>query len=455
MRPFAALLVLGCTGGSDGDIAPPPCPTVIPEGHDLMADVECATRPCSGRYVQNACSIELDLVACGLGDVTVRVDASGTLQSDRCGTNPAPRGAIASLDCESCLVDLFPVPRTFELPIDLRRTELVEGYDELEFTDVGGFVTDLVLLERRVFVTTLEENFRLDGCLRGNATTRLVELDPGRLEVTRSATIAGCAHRMVAHPTRPELLVLLLRASGWQLARVDLSARVLAIGGVILGDPAQKVTAIAPWAPRAEVIAAGNGELDPRQNSVFAFYGADDLAERSRYTVSTRHTQVLLPDPPNLWVGIDDGIALFAPDDGAFISETILGNDTAVDPDLSFLMPVPALDVLVGASFGAKPATFALQDGQRLGVGIFYERAAAMTTGAPWAEDPTLVLAGLHGRSPNDALLALYDPATAHFLPGSMTIGRGPVHALTFDGDRSYFALLPWEGAVLRIDLRP
>ncbi|MBI4819624.1 MAG: hypothetical protein HY791_25345 [Deltaproteobacteria bacterium] len=171
----------------------PACPTIAPR----LVDIDCVSAVCEKSFEQVGCTLELRAADCPLLESRGSIDGQGRVTLGPNGiygtcTSDEPGPEIRAL-CDKKTRDQDCVVRLFTPSLEPRfeLTSLdVAGPDDPRINGdlIGGFT-----VFGDELVAAVSERPRCES-----AGSRLVFIDPEKLQATRSATISGCVEKLAA-----------------------------------------------------------------------------------------------------------------------------------------------------------------------------------------------------------------------------------------------------------------
>lgn len=440
----------------------------VPVAPELWLEDSCAQQACALDVVQRDTRIDIAVDLCG--SQALQLDWQQDSQSWSASRNQEPcttvsddSSAFGSWECGTCDIYLHPVvePESLDLQsLSLREapnyvplgqaTQPLEGFDPLT-----GLLADMVVLSdgRVVVAQHADDGDSLIFC-DDPGPSRLSWVDPESLQVTHTATAPPCLIRIAADDN-----LGLYGAYGGENPQLG---RFNAEGMLVEQLPLQLPTTPVPVVVTSLVVTPSRlhlvltSQLPPRTTVVGTLDRAtganlgwitipevifrDALVDRNGLLSADRNEAFLYRLQPELQMA-DPFTTLFdvlrRSDDGGALMLTAAGRLI-----VSTTGQYGAIHVLVGESdgFGLGPVT------------PFFEVPSVPWATSEWSQAPNEVMVGLTEVGPNpQAFLARYDPISGRFAPGATPIGLGIVAKLLPGQADTLWALLSWQGRLVRI----
>jgi hypothetical protein len=443
---------------------------------ELFADVRCGVPRCASETrAISPCERHLATTGCGLGTVVVSYDGADPSCIELRGADrrcDRTRGDV--LTCESpdilaCEVEIVPGGNGRLPPIDLARLSIgalvpsphpgAKDHALLsvprEFVDWGQ-AYDLLPLDEHLVVVAIAGDER-ERCPAGK-DRRLVFVDPDAMTVSRTATAPDCLEVLAPEISGPGFV------GGVRGARGEPSLARFTADGVMIDSTEL------PTAPNEDLVAAIVA-LDAHYAVVTQERDGNSYGATSLVTVDPELgvvETVELEDRLHVVAGLPpDQIIAWArrwPAGGDDLRILSIPGGAITD-----MAEQPVVDGFRGTHIAATRDRIILFAGDDHEIEL-YERSPLSPflllgpVGAPgfvfgsdrWSE--ALLILGGSGGAPATALvpeLYFLDPNEARFLPGRIALeGIGPVSRVRTDAAGRAFALLPWDGEVVRVTLR-
>ncbi len=447
----------GPDAGSSAPVAP-----------ELWLEDSCGQQACTLDVVQRDTRIDIAVDLCG--SAALQLDWQQDSQSwsalrnqEPCTTLTDEGGVFGAWTCGACDIYLHPVvePEQLDLQsLSLRdapnyvplgqSSQPLEGYDPLT-----GLLADMVVLGdgRIVVAQHADDGDGLMFCDDPGPST-LSWVDPETLQVTHTATAPPCLIRIAADDNDG-----LYGAYGGEAPKL---ARFDAQGTLVEQLPLQLPTTPVPVFVTSLVVTPSRvhlvltSQLPPRTTVVGTLDRAtganlgwisiptvifrDALVDRGGLLSADRNEAFLYRLQPEQQIA-EPFTTLFdvlrRSDDGGALMLTAAGRLI-----VSTTGHYGAIHVLVGES-----------DGYRLGpVTPFFEVPGVPWATSEWSQAPNHVMVGITEVGPNPrAFLARYDPVRGRFSPGATPLGLGIVAKLLPGRGDTLWALLSWQGQLVRI----
>lgn len=476
MRAIVALapfLFLACDVSTPArfvpDAEPLSCGELVSKDAPVFVDLSCDRPECTAVVAQDGCHLRVQIGGCQDHDLRATIGSDGVPlfePSDSAGTCVASEtksGSFLGFRCTSptfaCDFDLYTeVDRSADfdlgaLVIDDRPylpPNRIEHFLNYIFP-LSGWLGGMTLLQDEVVIV---KHGRYDDptCPSKTSTTAsFVFVDQRSLIFLGETPAPACAIDLARDPTGDGFIA----GYGGNTPTVGIFDRqgMLIRSATIAAGPSNFLV---------DLETAGNvlyvliSSLDA--DSFVTTFDLPALTPRQTSLKFEHRARALMPVLPGgvaISDGARNGIRLLdgdLNDYGVVQLVSIRGNSN--DPGTLVLDPESGL--LMIASTGTLSAIWVLDPRTTeavRGQGVAYERLAV-----PWAIAKlrgTRMLAGLTARTDRrEAFLALFEIEGAHFLPGMVKLGRGVVRGLLPDTRGNYFALLPWEGRLVRIEPR-
>ncbi|MBI4822219.1 MAG: hypothetical protein HY791_38525 [Deltaproteobacteria bacterium] len=444
---------------------------------ELAAEISCGEGPmtCEIELRQSGCDVQLDAVRCGLDVLT----AALATKSEVCVPVPSQggcaRNAEGVFDCGSCTVALRPKRALPELIASDRRAflevepmstpGLAPGRLVLDFVPpVTGYASDFAVNGDRALVVTLDGAFRDLSPLIWSG--RVVSVDLRSLEVVASSTVPDSPRLVVADPTGEGFVVAF--DEPLRVVRTDRDGRVLQlveipIDPVLRTSPGSFVVATGLVATESSVALAA--WIDPRaprgsreeraSASIIRVLDAETLSVMAGrdFPLSRFRSLMWSPRVRREWVVADDlSNSILTLDRSDLTLRTVIAIEPrGVSAGFDRVLEHAASGTLVLPVVSSSPGVHVLAGNADTGRSGFFEPMAVPMALAEWPMSGRVLVAALS--SSFETHLALFDPSTRRFLPGSTSLGFGPVRRLVDDGEGNLLALLPWSAELVR--LRP
>ncbi|MBI2377423.1 MAG: hypothetical protein HYV07_25705 [Deltaproteobacteria bacterium] len=426
-------------------------PTFAPS----LVDVSCSGSRCSLARTELECIMTLTLVGCSpeLPPISLALDDDGKIGAAKLGDQLCDidmDGARTTVSCPAprpCVVRFFePESSPFEIervakaPIvaEFRSgsssgVELLDGYDA-----ASGWIGGAAV--RGEFLAIVTRPFVSAPCIASPSAIRFLSAELGTELWTSSA--APCLSQLV--PTETGFLGLSegraplvtgLDAEGRESWRVGLGAQgrpLTAAGLVVAGNEIFAVLSAGDSSTVVVVDAEKHVEL--RRTTVRA-QARDAVMGASRLILTDRLDGALVVlDPETLEVELRASLG-------------VPGTDRASD-DAGRLLAFDGRALVTTSGRGGAVFEVDLED-------LASTRAQAFAIeGVPWAMglDGSSILVGLTTRE-LDAHLGRWDSASGRFEPWTLKLGRGVVRDL-LRVNGAFWAVLPWEGTLVRLRAR-
>ncbi|MBI2373560.1 MAG: hypothetical protein HYV07_06130 [Deltaproteobacteria bacterium] len=460
----------------------PPCPPILARYQELRPSTNCSPRCQMELRATSACEFDLQASSCRIGDVRGVIDASGravrmtSSGSLQCQGAPPAVGAALSFECTQgggarCWVDLHAEPFHVPVTADILQVAQVEPrignhIDPPILGWLGGFAQTRDLIAVAGF-TNFVAGPRCDPSEAG--PSRIWFVDPGSLEVTRTATAPPCLTQLAPDPIGDGFVAIFRPSSTTHaVGRFDESGRLVeateAPGGgpdVTTMDPNDLVAGGDP--PYAAVIFASSevnrallvdlGGAAPRWLPDLCPTGCESIGDHPSgisilgdgrlAIVDRKEDRIHLIDP-------ESGLASL-PVDLSFECGAVhtLSVDVAEDPRTGALV--------IGADDEGSEIYVVRgeQAGESCRSSALFSANAEVKSIVAWpAAGEGAWLAGLLDAD-GVGRVGIVDSLRPAFFPGTLELGdgSGPVSRLFTRGDE-VFGLLPYSGKLVRIRLR-
>lgn len=440
---------------------------------ELSADIRCATAHCQARMTRDDCRLTIASGACQLDVLTGELGGNGETcfrpseTFAQCDEVDALPEAVLSLSCsrdgrEVCGFDVYAPVAAPRFAVDRVKVLDVEPNILLGFErPPSGYTSDLVVLEDRIVVSTHDGRRQSWHC-DTEPEDRLVFLDRETLAIIGTATVPRCLNELARDPMGAGFI----GAYGGHNARIgrfDRDGRLLASTAYAGPDPSERLSATG--------IALGG---DPPSTAGVSLTSLNAVAPFSASRIFgvdlATLTQIPPPDSPgNLtreltrldgsrWAAVDDiANSIVFVDIMSMISSpgpSLLGEIIESATDIGQPFYHPASDRILISLTGNGGGIF-IFDGRgrtQLARVTSYERLAENWAMATWPADPELVIVGLTDLDiARVSSIALFEPSRGRFLPGSATVGQGPIGRFRPDEQGRLWTHLPRTAEVLRI----
>ncbi|MCK6548016.1 hypothetical protein L6R52_19350, partial [Myxococcota bacterium] len=389
--------------------------------------------------------------------------------------------ALASMTCggaRACTLELFdraravaPFTRRTVALTDLPQADLASD----NVTGVQpelmnrGHAYDLAVDGARVFVSTPAEASGFVRCeQRLDHPSRLRVFDAETLAEVASATVGPCLGALGADPFGPGALGAFIDRDGeWTLARFDaeavrVDARTIRALSPVHTSPGYTVDRLLVLDTRAEIAVLFRPAESAPESSIVTIHDARTLEEKWRTALGAQRLGAGLRADGDVLLTLIPVLRLVQSIDlegRQLANRELFGFDEGrenVAHDVLPLEPPGAERLLVGQ--GTRKLVHLAQDGLQTTIAPL-SSDADLTRVERWPADPSLMLVAgslrRDGRPLREAEVALYDAVHRRFLPGAWPVGGGIVSRIAVDGANRVFLLLPWSGALVRLEPTP
>lgn len=468
---IVAALLFACDVSSPArfvsDSGTDPCAPIFQPGETLFAELTCEQPPCTPTVMQNGCNLKITIGGCRDHELDAMIGADGvpiyeiSRTAGSCVAVPTTRGARLSAECGGalapmCRFDIYPaVDRSDEftvtpLVIDDRplRVPHPDGDGFFGYIDpLSGWLGGAAVLDDRIVVAK-HGHFEMGLCTRTPSSSfALVDLDT--FAITATVPAPPCPIDLVASPFDDRFLA---GYGGLGHPTVGLFDKdgALVKSATITVNADQILTDIAISGDTLVVLISS-----PIGTSIVASFHARTLEPGPVSGEFEAMTRTILPvRPGGLAISTNrfNGLRLLG-GDLSFSGVLQLRSGRFSSNDPGAMETDRSGDLALVAATGGHATIWALDfrvPEPILGEGVPYERAAIPWALAPF--DQTTMLAGVTERNETkDASLALFAIDRVHFLPGWVPLGHGVIRSFSKDTRGNFYALLPWEGRLVRI----
>lgn len=472
---------------------------ICPETSELRVTVDrrCGSTRCSvTSRSTSACTLQVDLEACGLGPAEVTLDAVGNACGQwseappKCAEAPGVEPSFARLVCSDAspceydfYVDAGGLGDRFEL-------ETVRLFEARPFVHSAlrqnvlpipralirgtGYVFDMLVRDGHILLTIANEKGSWQECA-GEWGVSVSRYDADTLALVQTATAARCLMRMARDPMGTGFIGVLTVAGRWHLGRFSLDGRLIA--SVAADDraqpePGEPVPLLFEDFHPAELVLvdddryvaalyAGRRETDPTPpRSIVVVHDAVTLQ------VVARHDLPAGEDPRSM-VGQGSRLVLLSPQSRAIlwldaltgerVDELAVGRESFALQSFSSISAHRDGALLLAGLTGVERALLAIESpagAERL---INFDRDLDPFAVAEVPGQPSVFLAGGTSQTADGewvGVLGLAEPDRGRFLPGSVVAGAGIVSHIVPDDAGRLLALLPWVPALVRLTPR-
>lgn len=475
MRAIVALapfLVLACDVSTPArfvaDPAPLSCGELVPKDAPVFVDLSCDRPTCTASLVQDGCQLRLNIGGCQDHDLRAAIDRDGAVifepsaSAGTCVAGAPKEGSFLGFRCTSatygCDFDLYAqVDRSedFDLGvvvIDDRPyrppNRNIDHFLNYIFP-LAGWLGGMTLLEDEVVIVKHGRYEDPTCAVKTSTAASFVFVDQRSLIFLSEAPAPACAIDLARDPTGDGFIA----GYGGDVPTVGLFDRrgTLIRSATIAAGPANFLVDLET---SGNVLYVLISSLDA--DSFVTTFDLPSLKPRRTSLKFDHRARALMPVLPGgvaISDGARNGIRLLDGDLNDYgVVQLVSDRGNSNDPGTLLLDPDSGL--LMIASTGTLSALWVLDPRTTeavRGQGVAYEQPAV-----PWAIAKlrgSRMLAGLTARNDQrDALLGLFEVEGAHFLPGMVPIGHGVIRGLLPDTRGNYFALLPWEGRLVRIE---
>lgn len=432
----------------------PECPTVVPEDQEAVVDIRCAALPCVQSFSQRGCEVPMGLAECSFQDLVARIDGEGEVRIEgdlpgQCQRFEPSTGALASVRCDDCTVDLYLRPRAPLAPLDSEIVALVPPptAEPRQSPPYHGRLTAMAVTSSAIYAVVLGER----SCRAASPTLDVVTVDPLSLEVIERRTLPGCNSAALAVGPDDVPILAAQTPAGAIVTRLGVQRTERMLEGAL-----------------GPVVAAA---VDPLTDRLAVLVGRDDDPRRSRLFLLELEGLRPLPVTPE----IDEakGGLFFTPEGRLFVSRNGFidvfraldgspdggfepGTGDGVDNDFHVLVASAGVTA-VGVSSNDNSGIHALQGAEATAAGLSYERPLILTSAldVPNPSDPEargLASGFAFGDGSLEAVVVRFVPDEARFRPrGRVFGGRGPALDLSRDGHGHLWVRMPREGNLRRL----
>jgi hypothetical protein len=475
--PRAAAILGACALACDvsdptrffGDAGADPCAPIFAPGETILADLSCQQPPCTVTVHQDRCDLQVRIATCTTFSIDGRIDDEGTpiwtpsMTAGTCVDTTPPAGAKLSLACSrgplDCGIDLFTgVDRSDEFtvtplvidPLNTFRAPRGEGERFMAlFTPVTGWLAGAVMLEKNIVVARQHRFDNPLACTRtASSTFELVDMTS--FSVMGSVPSPSCTTDLVKDPLG-EGFIAAYGGPTPAIATFDKDAKMLKSRS-IAASPEHIAIDLDAAGDRLYVLLTTNTSTSyvevytlPELGFAGRTYG---YANNARAVLSVMPGGIAISDLQQKGIRLVDALL-------GDIGVLSMSSPRVSSDDPGYLARADDTFLLASATgpFAAIWVFDPASPDPVIGEGVPYERPVV-----PWAiarYQASTVLAGVTAREEDhEAYVAVFDLGGAHFLPGMVPIGRGAVRELLRDPRGVYYALLPWEGTLVRIEPR-
>lgn len=448
------------------------CPNLLDR---IAAEATCIADRCLAGYEQRGCTLTIDLQLCDFGKQQFLVDYRGELclqkAEEPCKGTVAVPPSLARLDCVNsadCSVDLYLRPEEPLFTVQVQEILPVPAKYPSNFLSFGvrgnhpitGYIGDLVVLGDRVLVSSHDGRYYEERSCDSPEPNRLHIFRSDDLTPIFTATAPPCLRDLLPNPGNDGFFGMFGARQTPTCGYFDRDGRLLSSRVLELPDMANRY--YDPVQARRSrsgtkifVLFHWSNSENNTFGTVLAELDAVSFANRQLYDVLNARASsfdedlnrnLSIPDDDDdkiIFVSLDDGSSPIRIDLPHFTSVSLGQIQFHPPVELSLLMiPLeePAIHI-----FDAEP--------RHRGRAVFYEHVFAPLVAGPWPGEPALMLAG---GTDNEvlgqprAVLAVFDPRRAHYLPGSEYVGFG-VPSRMVATDRDAYLTLPWEAKLLRV----
>lgn len=443
------------------------CPSIFQPGEAVYVDHSCEQPTCIATVTQDRCNFTTQISGCVEETVRGHIDSEGVRTFEQsptgiCRPVPLANGARISMACmrseeQSCRIDFYPsVDRSAEfrlttLAIDDRSYEepyTPAGKFMAQYTPYMGWLGAAERVEDRIVVIKYGA-FTPVPCTE-TASSSFEMVDLATFSVVHSAPAPSCAIDLVADPNGDGFLA----AYGGNRPEIGVFDRQgnLVRSATVASDGQQFILDLDVFNNTLFVLLSSD-----TTNTYALAYSLPDLRwvatsfpmrHRTRALMSIRPSGLTVSDPEL------SGMVLLGNDlmEGGSIS---LLSQRGSSNDPGAILVLPDLGGVFVSATGRDAALWVLdpvRPDSVVGDGVPYERQMV-----PWAmaraKKRDHLWVGMVARDDSkDALLATFDTTELHFLPGLVRLGRGVVRAMISGENSVTYALLPWEGTLVRIE---
>ncbi|MBI4817917.1 MAG: hypothetical protein HY791_16775 [Deltaproteobacteria bacterium] len=452
---------------------------------EWVVEISCGDGPvhCDAKLRQRGCDLELEGTSCGVGKLVAAVSARDAICVPETPQHGCGRGT-AGFECKNAESTCSAVirgrahqpaiavkerARLFDLPLLEPSSIDLIGFREFGQADYG-YAPDLAVNGDLLGVITFDG--RSGDAPASPEPDRLIVLRADDFSVVASSTTPPGARRIGRDPAGPGFVVAF--EEPLRIGRTDGLGRVTELREIPV-DPALRATPSALVTPtwlsvNDDVIGlcawidprAPTGSREERQPaSIVRLLDARTLATEAAHDFpQTRFRQLerVSAGAEAGWIVTDDFsdtvIALSLPELEVRATSQLKPQRGGRSLDVFAQTTSPA--ELVLPALGTDSSVHVLSGGDDEGRSAFYEPMAAPTALAHWppsataSESGSLVLTAAIDAN-LEAHLALFDPSSARFLPGSVPVGRGVVRRFVLTAENEWVALLPWSAELVRV----
>jgi hypothetical protein len=274
----------------------------------VAVELPCGTSRCVPVVEHTgACSLSLDLSACGIGRVAATFDADGRACLDFSSTHwacapgdvvPGARAAYRCTSPQTCDLDLYVDPGSLHPPVTIDRAALFPAAPYLprlaDTTPIlvpdgidSGYAFDLLIIKDRVVVSAVGDMIGRPVCPNGqSAPGKLVFFDLESLAQITTATAPPCLGRLASVPGENVFLSAFIEGGSWHIGRFD-----AATGRLLARAPGPSATdsalhRILVIGDEAMLMFSESGT--GRAGSVLEAYGVERLEHRSTLDLRDR-----------------------------------------------------------------------------------------------------------------------------------------------------------------------
>ena len=459
------------------------CPSI--ESVNLAFDVTCHDERCRpvARSVDE-CTTSFDLSACGLGALSVTINAMSEVCAAMSGCAPVQdEHSESSLRCalqeaSPCAVHVYSSPREREAPFTFVRKAWreVEPDIPIELTERAwlgarfvraGYGYGMTMLDDLIVVTGPETPAPAERC--GLVPFFVHLIDPMTLEPVLTKPTESCAEALSADPGGQTYVTTYVDGQTWQLGRFDrqgdLVSHVPIMDPTVLGfdasGPQFRTQEILrpPGVNELWVVMYNDGGNTQPPGISVSRYDATTLAYLSQTTLadtwlrgfsgfatsSTEYTQVSETGSAVGWFRIGASVPV--------TSVEVVFRDAVVNNVLYTITPAPNDRVLIAAR-AKSPAVIVDRTGRvQTLVHPAGEVEQWIMRYGPWQDNLTMAF-GMQtiNQGRREAIATLLDVDGDRFLPGVWEIGEGLPTYVETDADGRLFVMLPWTAELVRID---
>jgi hypothetical protein len=444
------------------------CSPIFGPEETIFVDHSCEQPTCVVTVHQDRCELHIQVSGCTEETIKGHIDREGILTFDDsssagiCRPVPLANGARIGMACDrtaeqACRLDFYPsVDRNAEFRLTTLSIDTHDFQEPMtrpdkfmaQYTPYMGWLGPAALVEDRLVIVKYGA-FESPLCIETTSST-FEMVDLSTFAVVASAPAPSCTMDVIADPL----------GDGF----------IAAYGGL---EPAIAIFDRAGTLIRSTTVAA-NGmqfllELDHNAGMLYALISSDasssyvvsyslpdlrylgtsnPIRHRARALSFVRPSGLVLSDPEL------SGMLLMGADLTEASSITLLSTRGSSN-DPGAILVAPDLSGVFVSATGRDAAVWVLNPMRPdpiVGDGVPYERQMV-----PWAmaraKKPDHLWVGSVARDESrDALLGTFDTAESHFLPGLVRIGRGVVREMINGENHVVYAVLPWEGTLVRIE---